>query len=66
MYDSVQLAERIAEHGVDGLDRAVEEYEKMMLPRGIDLITRSGESGKLMFAPDAPKGLLEAFATGDA
>ena len=61
MYDSVQLAQQIVKHGLDDLNRAVSEYEKSMFPRAVDLISRSTESGKLLFAPDAPWGLLQAF-----
>ena len=61
MYDSVQLAQQIVKHGLDDLNRAVSEYEKLMFPRAIDLISRSTESGKLLFAPDSPRGFLQAF-----
>jgi hypothetical protein len=40
----------------------VSEYEALMLPRGIDLIKRSMESGELLFAPDTPRSWLKAFA----
>ncbi|KIW99155.1 uncharacterized protein Z519_00818 [Cladophialophora bantiana CBS 173.52] len=62
MTDSLQLAQQIVKHGVDELDRAVSEYEKLMFPRAIDLISRSAMSGELFFAPDAPRGWLKAFA----
>ena len=61
MTDSIQLAQQIVKYGMDDLDRAVAEYEKLMFPRGIDLITRSAISGKLLFAPDAPREFLEIF-----
>ena len=66
MYDSLQLAQQIVKHGLDDLNRAVSEYEKLMFPRAIDLIRRSAESGELMFAPDAPRGWLQAFAGIDS
>lgn len=62
MYDSVELAQQIARYGLENLEQAVLEYEKLMLPRGIDLITRSAESGKFLFAPDAPCGWMKNIA----
>jgi len=62
MMDGLQLAQQIVKHGLDDLDRAVLEYEKLMFPRGIDLISRSMKSGELFFAPDAPRGWLKTFA----
>ncbi|KAL9089770.1 MAG: hypothetical protein Q9165_005564 [Trypethelium subeluteriae] len=61
MHDSLQLAQQIAKHGLDDLDLAVSEYEKLMFPRAVDLITRSSRNGELLFAPDAPRGFLQAF-----
>jgi hypothetical protein len=66
MFDGLQLSQQIIKHGLDGLDRAVSEYEAMMLPRGIDLIERNAESGKLMFAQDSPLGWLKVIAGIDA
>lgn len=63
MYDSVMLARAIVCYGLDHLSTAVEVYEAEMLPRGRDLVTRSQESGKLMFAADAPAGFLEFLAS---
>ncbi|KAL7813529.1 hypothetical protein V8C44DRAFT_363879 [Trichoderma aethiopicum] len=61
MYDALVLASRIVERGLDQLDAAVTAYEKEMFVRGQDLIDRSNGSGKLLFAPDAPRGLLEVL-----
>ena len=61
MYDSLVLASQIVERGLDHLDEAVKAYEKEMFVRGRDLIDRSNGSGSLLFAPDAPKGLLEVL-----
>lgn len=66
MTDSLQLAQQIVKHGLDDLDRAVSEYEKLMFPRGIDLISRSTKSGELFFAPDSPRGWLKTFAGIDS
>lgn len=62
MHDSVELAQNIVKYGLEDLEQAVSEYEKVMLPRGIDLITRSAESGDFLFAPDAPYGWLKNVA----
>ncbi|KAH7274902.1 hypothetical protein MRS44_006849 [Fusarium solani] len=60
MYDSLVLVEKILEFGTgDNLDRAVAEYEKDMFKRGRDLIERSIGSAKLLFAEDAPNGLVQ-------
>lgn len=61
MYDSVQLAQQIIKYGPYDLDRAVLEYERLMFPRAIDLIKKSQGSGELLYAPDAPRGWLQAF-----
>ncbi|OQV07514.1 FAD binding domain-containing protein [Cladophialophora immunda] len=62
MTDSLQLAQQIVKHGLDDLGGAVSEYERLMVPRAIDLITRSTKSGELFFAPDAPRGWLKTYA----
>ncbi|RMJ03362.1 hypothetical protein CDV36_015109 [Fusarium kuroshium] len=60
MYDSLVLLDKILEFGTgDDLDRAVAEYEKDMFKRGRDLIERSMESAELLFAEDAPSGLVQ-------
>ncbi|KIX98384.1 uncharacterized protein Z520_05685 [Fonsecaea multimorphosa CBS 102226] len=65
MTDSLQLAQQIIKYGLNDLDRAVVEYEKLMVPRAIDLIARSTKSGELFFAPDAPRGWLKSYAGVD-
>ncbi|KAL2691348.1 hypothetical protein Neosp_001732 [[Neocosmospora] mangrovei] len=60
MYDALVLLEKILEFGTgDGLDRAVAEYGKDMFKRGRDLIERSMGSAELLFAEDAPNGLVQ-------
>ena len=61
LTDSIQLAQQIKKYGVNELGRAVSEYEKLMLPRGVDLITRSAASAKIFFAPDAPHSIAKIF-----
>ena len=65
MHDSLQLAQKIIEHSLEGLDQAVSEYEKMMFPRAISLIERSEAFGKVMFAQGAPQTMLAHFSGGD-
>ncbi|RSL93609.1 hypothetical protein CEP52_013146 [Fusarium oligoseptatum] len=60
VYDSLVLLDKIHEFGTgDDLDRAVAEYEKDMFKRGRDLIERSMGSAELLFAEDAPSGLVQ-------
>nr|POF26368.1 monooxygenase asqm [Quercus suber] len=59
---SLQLAQQIIKHGVDDINKAVSDYEKEMFPRGISLISRSANNGRLLFAPDAPQCFLDAMA----
>lgn len=66
MFDSLVLARQIVEHGLDKLDAAVEAYEKDMFERGKDLIERSNGTAGLLFAPDAPKPLLDVIAMAKA
>ena len=62
LFDGLQLAQEIVKHGRDHLNEAVVAYERKMLPRAIDLITRSKASGELLFAEDSPKGFREMLA----
>ena len=64
MYDSLQLAQQIKHFGVQNLDKAVAEYEKLMLPRARDLVNKSAFINKMLFAPDSPKPWLEFARTG--
>jgi 2-polyprenyl-6-methoxyphenol hydroxylase-like FAD-dependent oxidoreductase len=61
MHDSLQLAQQIIKFGLGGLDEAVEEYEKLMLPRAVAMIEDSAMMNEAMFAEDAPAPLLKAF-----
>lgn len=68
LFDSLQLAQQIKKHGLDGLDRAVEEYEKGMFPRAIELVGESMKVNEKIFAHDAAKNFKtwfqEMFANG--
>lgn len=61
MHDSLQLAQQIIKLGIDRLDEAVIEYEQAMKPRAKAMIEDSAMMNKMMFAEDAPRGLLKAF-----
>lgn len=61
LHDSLQLAEQIAKFGIEHLDEAVVEYEKLMVPRAKATMEDSAWMDKAMFAEDAPAGLLQAF-----
>ncbi|KAF2651825.1 putative monooxygenase [Lophiostoma macrostomum CBS 122681] len=61
LTDSLTLSKLIVEHGLENLNEAVEQYEAVMLPRGIDLIKRSQAQGKFLFAEDSPKSMLRQW-----
>jgi 2-polyprenyl-6-methoxyphenol hydroxylase-like FAD-dependent oxidoreductase len=52
MTDSLKLAAKIAEHGIENLDQAVQEYEADMFPRGIATITEGKVMANIMFSGD--------------
>ena len=52
MTDSLKLAAKIAEHGTENLDQAVQEYEADMFPRGIATITEGKVMANVMFSED--------------
>jgi 2-polyprenyl-6-methoxyphenol hydroxylase-like FAD-dependent oxidoreductase len=71
MYDGTELARALAEHPGD-IEAALAHYETELFPRAAASAGESAESLEVIFAPDAPKSLLEMFAafgppdTGDA
>ena len=65
MTDSLRLAAKIAEHGTEHLDRAVQEYEADMFPRGIDTISAGNAMSGAMFAED-PRVSLQLMTAGEA
>lgn len=67
MADALDLAKKIAEQGVDGLDRAVEEYEAGMFPRGAQSISEGLGMADIMFSegPGAFVELMKSFGAGD-
>lgn len=52
MTDSLALALKISEHGVNNIARAVQEYEADMFPRAIAVITESKAMEKAMYSDD--------------
>ncbi|KXT06959.1 hypothetical protein AC578_7243 [Pseudocercospora eumusae] len=61
MHDSLQLAQKIEEFGLDSLDRAVAEYEKLMLPRAREHVKDGLATRELMFGQKAPEGFKKLF-----
>ncbi len=58
MTDSLKLAAKIAEHGIADLDRAVQEYEADMFPRGAATIADGEAMASVMFGED-PQAFLQ-------
>jgi 2-polyprenyl-6-methoxyphenol hydroxylase-like FAD-dependent oxidoreductase len=63
MYDSLQLAQQIVRFGVEHLDEAIEEYEKLMFPRAKAMIEDSAMMNEMMFSKDAPEPMLQMFSS---
>lgn len=66
LFDSFQLAQQIKQCGLENLAEAVSKYEKLMLPRGADLIRRSAANGKKLFAMDSPASWKREYGSGHA
>lgn len=62
MYDSLQLSQQIVKFGVERLDEAIEEYEKLMFPRARAMIEDSAMMNEMMFSKDAPEPMLRVFS----
>lgn len=60
MFDGVELARAIIEHTGD-VEAALDRYETDLFPRSEASAAETIESQEMIFAPDAPKGLLEMF-----
>lgn len=52
MTDALQLTERIADFGVEGIDQAVREYESDMFPRAVAAIGESTSMAEVMYSED--------------
>lgn len=62
MHDSLDLAQQIIKLGVERLDEAVANYEKLMFPRAKDTIENSATMNEGMFSEDSPEPLLRMFS----
>jgi 2-polyprenyl-6-methoxyphenol hydroxylase-like FAD-dependent oxidoreductase len=60
MFDGAELARAIIGHPGD-IDAALGRYETDLFPRSEASAAETVESQELIFAPDAPRGLLEMF-----
>jgi 2-polyprenyl-6-methoxyphenol hydroxylase-like FAD-dependent oxidoreductase len=65
MTDSLKLAAKIAEHGTENLDQAVQEYEADMFPRGIATIAEGKALANVMFSED-PQAFLQLMTSEGA
>ena len=67
MTDSLELADKITEHGIENMDQAVREYEASMLVRGIGSIQRGRMMAGVMFSEDhqAFLQLIKSFVSTD-
>jgi 2-polyprenyl-6-methoxyphenol hydroxylase-like FAD-dependent oxidoreductase len=61
MLDAAELALALLEHG-DDLDSALSQYEAGMFPRAAGAAAQSERGLDLIFAADAPRGLVEFFS----
>jgi 2-polyprenyl-6-methoxyphenol hydroxylase-like FAD-dependent oxidoreductase len=60
MLDAAELAQALIEHG-DDHESALEQYETAMFPRATEAARRSAMGLNLIFAADAPRGLVDFF-----
>ncbi|MFD9893629.1 FAD-dependent oxidoreductase [Amycolatopsis sp. NPDC059027] len=65
MLDGAELALAIVAHR-DDVEAALTAYEAELFPRSAASARESAEGLEMIFAPDAPKGLVERFAAFDA
>jgi 2-polyprenyl-6-methoxyphenol hydroxylase-like FAD-dependent oxidoreductase len=61
MLDAAELAQALVEHG-DDLESALGTYEAGMFPRAAVAAAQSARGLDLIFAADAPRGLVEFFS----
>jgi 2-polyprenyl-6-methoxyphenol hydroxylase-like FAD-dependent oxidoreductase len=62
MTDSLQSASKMAEHGTQNLNQAVQEYEADMVPRGVATITEGNVMAKVMYSED-PQAFLQIMSS---
>jgi 2-polyprenyl-6-methoxyphenol hydroxylase-like FAD-dependent oxidoreductase len=58
MQDALELANKIAEYGIENVDRAVREYETDMFPRGKETTDDGWTMANVMFSED-PQAFLQ-------
>jgi 2-polyprenyl-6-methoxyphenol hydroxylase-like FAD-dependent oxidoreductase len=66
MLDAVELADRLLSNERPSLGDALAAFERRMHERMAPLIRRSIETQDLLFAPDAPAGLVAIFQNEEA
>jgi 2-polyprenyl-6-methoxyphenol hydroxylase-like FAD-dependent oxidoreductase len=64
LLDGAELALAVAAHPQDR-EGALAAYEAELFPRSADAARESADNLEVMFAPDAPRGLLEMFSARD-
>jgi 2-polyprenyl-6-methoxyphenol hydroxylase-like FAD-dependent oxidoreductase len=62
MTDSMKLASKITEYGIQNLDQAVEAYEAEMFPRGIAMISEGKAMANAMYSED-PQAFLQLIGS---
>jgi 2-polyprenyl-6-methoxyphenol hydroxylase-like FAD-dependent oxidoreductase len=62
MTDSLKLASKIVEYGTENLDKAVQEYERDMFPRGIAMINEGNAMANIMYSED-PQSFLQLMSS---
>ncbi|KAE8442682.1 hypothetical protein EG329_002927 [Mollisiaceae sp. DMI_Dod_QoI] len=62
MTDSLKLASKIAEHGIENLGQAVREYEADMFPRGVATIAEGTAMTNVMYSED-PQAFLQLVSS---
>lgn len=67
MVDALDLAKKIAEHGIDALDKAVELYEADMFARGAKSVSEGLGMAEIMFgeSPEPFVAMMKSFGPGD-
>jgi 2-polyprenyl-6-methoxyphenol hydroxylase-like FAD-dependent oxidoreductase len=58
MFDGAELGKAIVAHSND-VETALAKYEQALFPRSAQFAAESDRNHKLMFAEDAPHGLLD-------
>jgi 2-polyprenyl-6-methoxyphenol hydroxylase-like FAD-dependent oxidoreductase len=62
MTDALRLVSKIAEHGTEKIDKAIQEYESEMFARGIAMIRDGKAMANVMFSED-PQAFLQLISS---